>query len=95
MWALGSYDDVTGSIPTRKTLALHWNGTAWAQAANPDAGTGDNWFTEATAAPGGTIGASGVSAAGTPGRGVPRVERTRVAVNLDRCCVTGHTLGCR
>lgn len=65
VWALGYYDDVTGSIPIRKTLALHWNGTAWAQAATPIAGTGDNWFTEATAAPGGTIWASGVSAAGT------------------------------
>jgi len=65
VWALGYYDDVTGSIPIRKTLALHWNGTAWSPAATPNAGTGDNWFTEATAAPGGTIWASGVSAAGT------------------------------
>ena len=66
VWALGYYDDVTGSIPIRKTLALHWNGETWASVATPNAGTGDNWFTEAAVlAPGGTIWASGVSAAGT------------------------------
>jgi hypothetical protein len=64
VWAVGYYDDVTGVIPVRRTLAMHWDGRTWAVVASQNAGTGDNWLTEVTAAPG-AVWASGVSAAGT------------------------------
>jgi hypothetical protein len=42
VWAVGYFDDVTGSIPVRRTLWLHWNGAAWSVVASPNAGAGDN-----------------------------------------------------
>jgi hypothetical protein len=65
-WAVGFFDDVTGSIPTRRTLIEHWNGTAWSVVASPNAGTGDNWLTAAVTPPGSSqVFASGISAEGT------------------------------
>jgi hypothetical protein len=66
VWAVGYFDDLTGSIQIRRTLIEHWNGTAWSVVASPNAGTGDNWLT-AVVAPAGTsqVFASGVSASGT------------------------------
>jgi hypothetical protein len=42
VWAVGYFDDVTGTIPVRKTLWLHWDGARWAVVASPNAGSGDN-----------------------------------------------------
>jgi hypothetical protein len=65
-WAVGYYDDVTGSIPIRRTLTLHWNGSAWSRVVSPNPGTGDNWLTDVDATPGATtVWTSGISAAGT------------------------------
>lgn len=66
VWAVGYYDDITGSIPIRHTFAAHWNGTAWTVSPTPNAGSGDNWFTSVVAPAGSTqVFASGISAAGT------------------------------
>jgi hypothetical protein len=37
-WAVGCYDFTAASGTARKTLALHWNGTAWAQVPTPTPG---------------------------------------------------------
>ena len=41
-WAVGEYVNNTTNL--RATLALHWNGTAWSQAASPSPGTGGKTF---------------------------------------------------
>ena len=66
IFAVGYYDDVTGEIPIRTTLVLHWNGRRWSRVASANRGTGDNWLT-AVVAPAGTTDAwaSGASAGGT------------------------------
>ena len=67
VWAVGYDDDVTGDIPVRKTLTLHWNGSRWSVVASPNAGSGDNWLSDAVSASGtaGQVFANGNSAAGT------------------------------
>ncbi|MDQ1520822.1 MAG: hypothetical protein QOI55_1895 [Actinomycetota bacterium] len=66
IWAVGYFDDITGSIPIRHTFIQHWNGTAWSVVASPNAGTGDNWLTSVVAPAGTTQAfASGISASGT------------------------------
>jgi hypothetical protein len=66
VWAVGYDDDITGSIPIRRTLAQHWNGTAWSVVASANPGTSDNWLTSVVAPAGTTaVFASGTSAAGT------------------------------
>src|SRR5262249_47180286 len=37
-WAAGDYCIPTSACNTRKTLILHWNGTAWSKVASPDPG---------------------------------------------------------
>jgi hypothetical protein len=65
-WAVGYFDDVTGSIPIRKTLTMHWDGTRWTVVASPNAGTGDDWLASLASAAGSTaVWASGISASGT------------------------------
>jgi hypothetical protein len=66
IWAVGYYDDITGSIPLRRTFTVHWNGTAWSVVGSANPGTGDNWL-RSVVAPAGTTQAfaSGTSAAGT------------------------------
>ena len=66
IWAVGFYDDVTGSIPLRRTLVEHWNGSTWSVVPSANPGTGDNWL-RSVVAPAGTtqVFASGTSAAGT------------------------------
>jgi hypothetical protein len=66
VWAVGYFDDLTGSIPIRRTLIQHWNGTSWTVVPSPNAGTGDNWLTSIVAPAGGSqVFASGISASGT------------------------------
>lgn len=66
VWAVGFFDDITGSIPTRKTLIEHWNGSAWSVVSSPNAGTGDNWLSAVVTPLGSSqVFASGISAAGT------------------------------
>ena len=65
VWALGYFDDMTGSIPVRKTLTLRWNGSTWSVTPSPNAGTGDNWLADAAVSTTGTVWASGVAAPGT------------------------------
>jgi hypothetical protein len=66
VWAVGYYDDITGSIPLRRTFTMHWNGAAWSVVASANPGTGDNWLTAVVAPPGTTQAfASGISASGT------------------------------
>jgi hypothetical protein len=66
VWAVGHYDDVTGDIPVRKTLVLHWNGRRWRHVDSPNAGSGDNELS-AVAASAGTndVWATGGSSVGT------------------------------
>jgi hypothetical protein len=66
VWAVGYDDDVTGSIPVRHTLWLHWNGVRWSTVASPNAGTGDNTLTGVIAPSATTdVWAWGGSASGT------------------------------
>jgi hypothetical protein len=66
VWAVGYDDDVTGSIPVRKTVVLRWNGAIWSRVASPNAGSGDNWLTSVVAPAGTTeVWAAGPSASGT------------------------------
>jgi hypothetical protein len=66
VWAVGFYDDITGEIPIRKTLTMHWNGSAWSVVGSANRGTGDNWLNSVVAPAGTTQSfASGTSAAGT------------------------------
>jgi hypothetical protein len=64
-WAVGYYDDVTGDIPIRQTLVLHWNGSHWLRVASQNVGGGDNWLSSVVAPRGVTdVWASGTSADG-------------------------------
>jgi hypothetical protein len=42
VWAVGYDDDHSGSIPVRKTVWMHWNGTSWSVVPSPNTGSGDN-----------------------------------------------------
>jgi hypothetical protein len=42
VWAVGYDDDRSGSIPVRKTVWMHWDGTRWSVVPSPNSGTGDN-----------------------------------------------------
>lgn len=65
-WAVGYYDDVTGDIPIRQTLVLHWNGSHWKRIASQNVGGGDNWLSSIVAPHGvADVWASGTSADGT------------------------------
>ena len=66
IWAVGYYDDITGTIPIRHTLWTHWNGAGWSVVPSANVGTGDNWLL-GVVAPAGTTSAwaYGVSASGT------------------------------
>src|SRR4029079_10467072 len=41
-WAAGTYYD--GSQNMHKTLALHWDGSAWSIISTPNVGTSSNWL---------------------------------------------------
>jgi hypothetical protein len=66
VWAVGYDDDITGQIPVRKTLWLHFNGLGWSVAPSPSVGSGDNTLL-GVIAPAGTsdVWAWGGSADGT------------------------------
>ena len=40
--AVGYDDDITGPIPVRKTVWMHWDGTKWSTVPSPNVGAGDN-----------------------------------------------------
>jgi hypothetical protein len=42
VWAVGYDDDHSGSIPVRKTVWMHWDGTHWSLVPSPNVGTSDN-----------------------------------------------------
>jgi hypothetical protein len=42
VWAVGYDDDHSGSVPVRKTVWMHWDGTRWSIVASPNTGDGDN-----------------------------------------------------
>jgi hypothetical protein len=66
VWAVGYDDDLTGAIPVRKTLTLHWNGSSWTVVPSPNVGAGDNMLSDVASTSGATtVWASGGSAAGT------------------------------
>jgi len=66
LYAVGYYDDVTGSIPIRRTLWLRGNGSSWQVVPSPRVGTGDNWLAGVIAPAGATDAwAFGASAEGT------------------------------
>ncbi len=66
VWAVGYFDDVTGSILLRRTSTMHSNGGAWSGVPSANPGTGDNWLTSVVAPPGSAQAfASGISASGT------------------------------
>jgi hypothetical protein len=44
VWAVGYDDDITGSIPVRKTVWMHWDGVRWSTFPSPNVGTSDNWL---------------------------------------------------
>ena len=64
--AVGYDDDQSGSIPVRKTVWMHWDGTRWIVVASPNVGSGDNTLL-GVLAPAGTsdVWAWGGSADGT------------------------------
>ena len=66
VWAVGYDDDHSGSIPVRKTVWMHWDGTRWSVVASPNVGSGDNTL-RGVIAPAGTtdVWAWGSSADGT------------------------------
>jgi hypothetical protein len=68
MWAVG-YDTIPGTTQLR-TLTLHWNGTAWATVASPDAAAGSSVLHSVSTTPGASIvqavGDSGVYGASNP-----------------------------
>jgi len=66
VWAVGYDDDLSGSIPVRKTVWLHFDGTRWSVVPSPNVGTGDNTI-NGVIAPAGTtdVWAWGGSADGT------------------------------
>jgi hypothetical protein len=66
VWAVGYDDDQSGSIPVRKTVWMHWDGTRWSFVASPNTGSGDNTLL-GVIAPAGTsdVWAWGGSADGT------------------------------
>src|SRR6185503_297425 len=42
VWAVGYDDDHSGTIPVRKTVWMHWDGTRWSVVASPNTGNSDN-----------------------------------------------------
>jgi|tagenome__1003787_1003787.scaffolds.fasta_scaffold20930024_2 hypothetical protein len=66
VWAVGYDDDQSGSVPVRKTVWLHFDGTRWSGVASPNVGSGDNTLL-GVIAPAGTsdVWAWGGSAGGT------------------------------
>jgi hypothetical protein len=66
VWAVGYDDDHSGSIPIRKTVWMHWDGTRWSVVPSPNVGSSDNTLL-GVIAPAGTsdVWAWGSSPAGT------------------------------
>jgi hypothetical protein len=68
MWAVG-YDTIPGTTQLQ-TLTLHWDGTAWATVASPNAATGSSVLNSVSTTPGASIvqavGDSGVYGASNP-----------------------------
>jgi hypothetical protein len=58
-WAVGTRRATPGSA--FRTLAEHWNGTAWTTVASPSPGTGDDWLYGVAAVPGGGFWAVGTA----------------------------------
>jgi hypothetical protein len=66
VWAVGYDDDHSGSIPVRKTVWQHFDGTRWSVVPSPNAGSGDNTLLGVIAPAGTTeVWAWGSSADGT------------------------------
>jgi hypothetical protein len=62
-WAVGTRRADQGSA--FRTLAEHWNGTAWTTVPSPSPGTGDDWLYGAAAVPGGGFWAVGTAGGNT------------------------------
>ena len=54
VWAFGMFENEQTNFHQHRTLALHWNGTAWNIAASPQPGRSSQ-LTAATAIPGGRV----------------------------------------
>ena len=66
VWAVGYDDDHSGSIPVRKTVWMHWDGSRWSVVPSPNTGSGDNTLLGVIAPSGtGDVWAWGGSADGT------------------------------
>jgi hypothetical protein len=53
VWAVGDLVDGSGTIPTDRTLTLHWNGSAWSVVDSPNGASGDSLLNGVSATPGG------------------------------------------
>jgi hypothetical protein len=52
VFAVGTFEQTSGSIPIQRTLAERWNGTSWGGQVSANNGTTDNLFQAASAVPG-------------------------------------------
>ena len=66
MWAVGSRSN--------DTLAVHWNGSAWAVVATPNVGPADNALQDVSATSGGDVWAVGAVEEGQPYKGKTLTE---------------------